>query len=204
MVRVVAGTFRSRRLVTPRSRGVRPTADRVKEALFQILGDRVAGAAVLDLYAGGGGLGIEALSRGAASCVFVERDPACRRAIRANVAALGLGGAARLVAGDAARAVRALAARGERFGLVLADPPYAKAAGARSEMRKVLCALDACDMYEPRALVVVEHAARDEAPAVLGRLRPVRERRYGDTVLSFFEAPGGPPPRPRAGGGPSE
>ncbi len=123
-MRIVAGEHRSRRLVAPPGRGVRPTSDRAREALFASLGRRVVGARALDLFAGSGALGLEALSRGAASCRFVERDAPALAAIRANVAALGEGERATVEKGEALRALRGLVAGGERFDLVLADPPY--------------------------------------------------------------------------------
>ena len=123
-MRIVAGEHRSRRLVVPAGRAVRPTSDRAREALYASLGRHVVGARVLDLFAGSGALGLEALSRGAASCLFVERDAAALDAIRANVAALGEGERATVRKGDALRVLRTLAEAGERFDLVLADPPY--------------------------------------------------------------------------------
>ncbi|MBM3680705.1 MAG: 16S rRNA (guanine(966)-N(2))-methyltransferase RsmD [Actinobacteria bacterium] len=122
-MRIVAGRHRSRRLAVPVGPDVRPTSDRAREAVFASLGD-VTGARVLDLFAGSGALGLEALSRGAASCVFVERDRTALAAIRANVAALGEEAAAAVRRGSATTALRALAEAGAAFDLVLLDPPY--------------------------------------------------------------------------------
>lgn len=119
-IRIVAGEFGSRRIAVPPGRDVRPTADRAREAVFAALG-AIDGATVLDAYAGSGALGLEALSRGAASCVFVERSPRALDVLRANVRTLGAEGRSRIVRGDA---VRALAAGGETFDLILLDPPY--------------------------------------------------------------------------------
>src|SRR4029079_10909257 len=120
-VRIIAGEFRGHPLVAPRGRATRPTSDRVREALFSILGD-VEGLDVLDLYAGSGSLGLEALSRGARHATFVETAHAATQAIRANVASLAVGDRAKVVAGDVKRALKDAKAT---FGLVFLDPPYA-------------------------------------------------------------------------------
>jgi 16S rRNA (guanine(966)-N(2))-methyltransferase RsmD len=126
-MRIVAGEHRSRRLVVPPGRDVRPTSDRAREAVFASLGARVVDARVLDLFAGSGALGLEALSRGAASCRFVERDTQALGAIRENVEALGEHARATVERGDAMRVLRRAAAAGERYDLILVDPPYADA-----------------------------------------------------------------------------
>ncbi|HVY44643.1 MAG TPA: 16S rRNA (guanine(966)-N(2))-methyltransferase RsmD, partial [Minicystis sp.] len=124
-MRVIAGALGGRRLVAPPGRATRPTSDRVREAVFSALGD-VEGAVVLDLFAGTGALGIEALSRGAAHATFVENARASLAALRENLAALGLGATSSVIAQPAARAVASLAgAPGPAFDLVLVDPPYA-------------------------------------------------------------------------------
>lgn len=189
MVRIIAGEFRSRRLVAPRAAAVRPTADRVKESLFGIITPRLDGARVLDLYAGTGNLGLEALSRGAAACCFVERAPSPCAAIRGNIAALGLEGRAELLRLDCVRALGLLARRGDRFSLVFADPPYAKKGERGSEFKKILLALDGCATLTSDALVAAEHCKFDEPPDGLTRLRLAEQRRYGDTVISIFAAP---------------
>ena len=122
-MRIVAGTFRSRRLVAPAGQGTRPTSDRAREALFAMLGD-IDGARVLDCFAGSGALGLEALSRGAATCAFVERDRAAVAALRANVAALDVADRCAVRAIDVRRALRADAAAGRQYDLFLIDPPY--------------------------------------------------------------------------------
>jgi 16S rRNA (guanine966-N2)-methyltransferase len=175
-VRVTGGRLRSRRLLRPPS-GVRPTSDRVREAIFDRLGD-VAGAAVLDLYAGIGSLGIEAASRGAERVVFVERDSRCRTVLQRNLAALGLDRGVRIAAGDAARVVRALGRRGERFDLVLVDPPYAS-----GEAGRALEAVVAAGILARGATVVLESGRRHPVPVPAG-LAPIDERRYGDTVVT--------------------
>jgi pantetheine-phosphate adenylyltransferase len=168
----------------PRGAAVRPTADRVREALFARLGD-LSDARVLDLFAGSGALGIEALSRGAQSAVFVERAAAAAAVLQENLRALAVTGQATLVRAEAAAAVRRLAAAGARFDLVLVDPPYA----ADETCERALRALATSGILAPRATVLVEASRRNPPPPIAG-LRAVDERRYGDTVLHRLEAEG--------------
>ena len=170
-MRVVAGTFKGRRLTAPRGTRTRPTADRVREALFSMLGD-VGGARVLDLYAGSGALGIEALSRGADSAVFVERDAQAVAAIERNLAAVGV--EANLVRQDV---VRFLARADGAFDLVFCDPPYDSAAGLAGPLAEHLPALCAED-----ARIVTESDKRN--PLILP-LPLVVERTYGDTRIAI-------------------
>jgi 16S rRNA (guanine966-N2)-methyltransferase len=172
-MRIVAGRWGSRRLEAPRGTITRPTSDRVREALFSVLGARVEGARVLDLYAGSGALGLEALSRGAAEATFVDSAPAAIRSIRANLAALG--GEAEVRRADVARFLRAASAEARHYDLVFLDPPYRLAERLGRELSKALPAVLA-----PDALVVSESDRR--APLSLDL--PVRdERRYGETLI---------------------
>ena len=174
-MRVIAGRLRSRRLrASPK--GVRPTADRVRESLFAALGD-VAGTRVLDLFAGTGALGIEALSRGASWAVFVEPARASLAVLRGNLSDLELGAASQVLPIDAQRALSRLAARDERFDLVLVDPPYD--AGLQAP---VLESLLRFGLVTPGGSVVVERAKRNALETAQGWMRE-RERTYGDTVL---------------------
>ncbi len=183
-MRVIGGSDRGRHLRAPRGLRTRPTADRTRVALFDILGPAVAGMRVLDLFAGTGAVGIEALSRGAARAVFVERDRDALRALRANLAALRLGREqARVVAGDAVAVLPVLEASEAPFDLVFLDPPYAGDLAARA-----LAALARGALLGPGARVVVQHSVRTPLPVPAG-LRPGREpRRFGDTTLTFLEA----------------
>jgi len=171
-VRVVAGRFGGRRLTAPGGRGTRPTSDRVREALFAILGD-VEGLRVLDLFAGSGALGIEALSRGAASAVFVERSARAAHAVRTNLAALGVD--APVVRADARAVLRDARARADAYDLVFLDPPYREAAAWGRELSTALEGVLA-----PGARVVSESDRR--APLDLA-LPLADERRYGDTLI---------------------
>jgi len=180
-VRVIAGTLGGRRLKAPRGTTTRPTSDRVKEALFALLGD-IAGARVLDLFAGAGGLGIEALSRGAARAVFIERDQRALRALRENVRALGLGAArAEVRAGDVLALLRTARGRAETYDLVFIDPPYSRASDLGRELSLLLAPL-----LEPEARIVVESDRR--APLQL-QAQLERERTYGDTSIMIHRQP---------------
>jgi 16S rRNA (guanine966-N2)-methyltransferase len=177
-MRVIAGRFGGRRLKAPRGRArTRPTSDRVREALFSMLGD-IRGSVGLDLFAGTGALGIEALSRGAERVVFVERDRAASQALRANLAALGLAApGAELRVGDALAALRAARGAGETYDLVFLDPPYGQARELESELSALLPALLA-----PGARVVVESDRR--IPVELP-MEVSQQRRYGDTTITI-------------------
>jgi 16S rRNA (guanine966-N2)-methyltransferase len=174
-MRVVAGTHRGRRLSAPPGRGIRPTADRVRESLFSILGT-LDGVRVLDLFAGSGALGIEALSRGAASAVFVDRDPRAVRAVRANLAGLGL--RAPVHRADAVTFLRrSAAAGGKAYDLVFVDPPYILAPRLGGPLTELLPAV-----VLPDARIVTESDSR--RPLLLG-LPLEDERRYGDTRVAL-------------------
>ena len=174
-MRVIAGRHGGRRLAAPPGAGTRPTADRVREALFSILGARVEGARVLDLYAGSGALGIEALSRGAAAATFVELAPAAVRVLRDNLAALGE--EAEVVRADALRWLRGASRGSRQYDLVLLDPPYRAAATLGPALGAALPAVLA-----DGALVVAESDRR--APLELG-IPVIDDRRYGDTRIRF-------------------
>lgn len=140
-------------------------------------------AAVLDLFAGAGGVGLEALSRGAAQATFVERDAAAVAALRRNLAALGLEGTARVLAQDALRAIERLQGEGRAFSIIFLDPPYETDLAARA-----LAALDAGGVAAPGAVVVAQHRSKQPLPAEFGALRAYRRRRFGETTLTFFRA----------------
>lgn len=179
-LRIVAGAARGRRLAVPRGRAVRPTPDRVREALFSILGERCLGARVADLCAGTGALGLEALSRGARSVLFVEQDRAVAEVLRENVARVGLEGAEVLVR-DAPAALAALARQGApAFDLVLADPPFAS--GLVPALAQAL--VDGA-LLAQGGLLVIEHPAGDALK--LPGLTQVDARCYGSVALEFLE-----------------
>ncbi len=184
MTRIVAGRAGGRRLKVP-PEGVRPTGDRAREGLFNSLGTLVDldGAAVLDLYAGSGALGLEALSRGAASVVLVESSPKVLPVLRANLAAVGLPGA-RVVAGSVPLVVARPAP--SAFDVVLADPPYATPV---TEVLTVLERLSRGGWLAPGALVVLERSSREEPFDWPTPLVGLRDRRYGEAVLRYGRFP---------------
>jgi 16S rRNA (guanine966-N2)-methyltransferase len=178
--RITAGASRGRALKTPPGRSTRPTTSLVREALFNIIGDSIRGARVLDLFAGAGTLGIEALSRGAASATFVERDRACANIVAENLAATGFAPQGDVVSADAMDWLRAHAGGLDSFNLILVDPPYRDGA----TLSAALEALERAPLRK-QALVVVEHHRAQPVPP-LPRLTQVRERDYGTTRLTFF------------------
>ncbi len=183
-MRIIAGRHRGRRLQAPAGSGTRPTADRVREAIFSMVGSRLGelhGVEALDLFAGSGALGLEALSRGARAVVFVDRDRACARVIEANLAALGEGAAGAVVCATVARALRDLAAAGRSFGLVLADPPYAEDPGEAARL------ISSGRVLAPGGLLVLEHRAEaDPLAGGGGGLTLLAGRRYGDSAVSLL------------------
>lgn len=183
-MRIVGGEFRGRPLATPRSQSIRPTTDRTREAVFNVLAHRfaqsLAGAQVLDLFAGTGALGLEALSRGAANCLFVEESAEGRGLIRTNVETFGLQGRTKVFRRDATRLGDAGTV--PRSGLVFADPPYGKGLGEAA-----LLSASRGGWLLPGALCVVEEsAAASFVPGDGFILR--EERHYGDTIVRFLEA----------------
>ncbi len=182
-MRVIAGTARGTRLAAPRGMATRPTADRVREALFNIIQSRydLEGATVLDLCAGTGGLGIEALSRGAATCCFVEKDREAQKCLRRNLETTRLTGRALLLEMDLFRALPWLAAQGRRFSLVFFDPPYA--AGLYGA---VLRELSSRELLEPEGVVIAESSTRTVLPEREGDLVRRDRRIYGDTALEWY------------------
>lgn len=177
-VRILAGRWKGRRLDVPR--GARPTSGRAREALFDVLQDSVVGIRVLDLFAGSGAIGLEALSRGAAEAVFVESD---LHALDVNLARLApREGEVRVLAKDARRAAADLARAGERFQLVFADPPYAR--GSSALPRSI------GDLVGPGGKLVLQLDS-DESPPEIRSLARVSRRAYARNVFWFFEPTGG-------------
>jgi 16S rRNA (guanine966-N2)-methyltransferase len=183
-MRITGGSLRSRRLVAPAGTATRPTTDRVREALFSMIATRmqIAGARVLDLYAGTGSLGIEALSRGAAEVVFVECERPAAAALRENLTTLSLGGQATLVVNKIDRTSSGHIGLGA-IDLVLVDPPYDDVPSGR--LAKALDRLFPELTFSTEALLVVEHASRNPPP-LIARWVLSDSRRHGDTTLSFY------------------
>jgi 16S rRNA (guanine966-N2)-methyltransferase len=174
-VRVIAGEWGGRRLHAPPGRATRPTTDRVREAWMSVIGPAIPGARVLDLFAGSGALGLEALSRGAARATFVDDSPRALRVLRENAAALGAGDRAEIVRADALRHVAGLPAGA--YGIAFADPPYGQGLAA--------ALLEAFAATPFAGLLCVEHGRAEALPELPG----ARTRGYGDTRLTFVPAP---------------
>jgi 16S rRNA (guanine(966)-N(2))-methyltransferase RsmD len=182
-MRVIAGALKGRRLVTPRGATTRPTADQVRIALMDTLAPRLDGARLLDLFAGAGGVGLEALSRGAAHVTFVEQDPRAVAALRENVDTLGVGPLARVRRADVLREIPALYRAGERFDLVFLDPPYD--AGL---VEQTLEALGGGGLLMAEAWVIAQHFTKRAPATEVGKLAAFRTRRFGETTLTFYRA----------------
>lgn len=185
IVRVIGGSLKGRTLFAPKGETLRPTADPVKECLFNILGAEIVGAKVLDLFAGTGSIGIEALSRGAQQVVFVEKHPAHLQALTRNLAACRLDAQVEVYGSDANKILRLLQKRAWRFEVIFLDPPYRQT----NMLHDVLNAILELELLADAGVVVVEHAQTFLPPAaVQGKLFRARSRRVGDTVLSFYGA----------------
>jgi 16S rRNA (guanine966-N2)-methyltransferase len=180
-VRVIAGVLGGRRLSAPRGHSTRPTSDRVREALFSMLGD-VQGAVVLDLYAGTGALGIEALSRGASRAVFVENARPALAALRSNLTSLHLTGVSRVLAQPIQKAIAVVREAGP-FDLVFLDPPYAALAAASPVFSRL------AELLSPAGRVILEHSSRAAAPDLPG-LAQSSTRTYGDTSITIYQQAG--------------
>jgi len=183
-MRVIAGAYGGRTLVAPAGTATRPTSDRVREALFSILGD-LEGCKVLDLYAGTGALGIEALSRGATHATFVERGAPALRALRQNLETLGVRDGIDILTIPVEKALTRLPWPPEAFDLVLIDPPYAEVRGAGLKRLTKAFNQGLASSVKAEGRVVLEHASADDGPEIAGITRG-ETRVYGDTALSFY------------------
>ena len=181
MLRVIAGAHKGRRLKTPTWDGLRPTSDRLRETLFNVVSPRIKGARVLDGYAGTGALGIEAISRGAASVTFVDEDRRAQALVDENLARCGIENGYAIIRASVARGIETLQAAGQVFDLVLLDPPY------DLDPARALSGVEA--IMAPDALLVLEHGRRQPVPAEAGRLRLGRDLKSGDSALAFYTCP---------------
>lgn len=194
-MRVIAGKYRSRKLQTLPGLALRPSSDRLRETLFNILAPEISDAVFLDLFAGSGAVGIEALSRGARHAIFVENHPAGVGLIRRNLGSLAIpihehisspskvfAGGAEILMRDALAAVERLDARGTRADLIFADPPYADVRVCDS----LLDLLGECSLLSRSGMVILEHSGKRELPALAGELERTRVVEQGDAALSFY------------------
>jgi 16S rRNA (guanine966-N2)-methyltransferase len=183
-MRVIGGRFRSRMLTAPRGTNTRPTSDRLRETIFNVIAPRIEGAKFVDLYAGSGAVGIEAISRGAEFCWFAEKAPAAVKAIRENLATLKVGDGFAVETRGASALLDELVKRDERVDLVFLDPPYEDAAEYERTL-KFLGGRGGAVLAED-ARVIAEHRSKDELAERYGRLERVRMLKQGDAALSFY------------------
>ena len=181
-MRVIAGTYGSRRLKGPGTLRLRPTSDRLRETLFNVLGPAVKDSLFVDLYSGTGAIGIEAASRGAREVILVESHKGTARLARENIEALGIGSSVQVIEDDALRGLEKLAGRRLLADFIFLDPPYKDS----DEHLKVLEYLDSGHLVAPYGVVIVEHRKKIELPGRLDRLERTRVLEQGDTALSFY------------------
>jgi len=185
-MRVIAGTYRSRILKTLKGLALRPTSDRLRETLFNVLGSAVAGSRFLDIYAGTGAVGIEALSRGATEVVFIENHGPAAKLIRRNLESLGAQAGAHVLPVDALRGLEQLASKQKvgdpPFNFFYLDPPYAKT----DDYARVLRFLGSSQLLAPNAVVIAEHHRKLTLPDVFGNVQRTRVLKQGDAILTFF------------------
>ncbi len=184
-MRIISGTSKGRRLATPKTRAIRPTSDRVKESIFNILGKEVKGKVVLDLFAGTGNLGIEALSRGAKKALFVENGRQALRLIQRNLSQCGMDGRFEILPKEATRSIGILKQRGEAFDLILMDPPYEKGL-----VQKTLTKLNSYKIHHEDSILIIQHDRRESIPTMFKEWTLIRQRRIGDTLISFLSPSG--------------
>lgn len=177
-MRISTGLYKGRRLEAPA--GIRPTQDNVRKAVFDILGD-ISSLSFLELFAGSGSVGFEALSRGARPVVFVDSQSACVRVLNRSIEALNARDACFVIGQDVSRAVQGLHRSGKKFDIVFLDPPY-----YADTAKNVLKTLEACDIVAPTGLVIVQHFRKDLLPLETALFIQFKQSRCGDTTLSFF------------------
>ena len=176
-MKIISGISKGAKLAMPK--GIRPTQNKVRKALFDILGD-ITGLSFLELFAGSGAIGFEALSKGIGELVFVEDKRDCVLAIEKNITALGAV-ACQLYQKDAQEAIKLFHKNNRRFQLIFLDPPY-----HQSQAKKTLLNLSTYDILAPNGFIIVQHFKKDDLPAQLGVLSLFRQSKYGDTLLSFY------------------
>jgi 16S rRNA (guanine(966)-N(2))-methyltransferase RsmD len=181
ILRVISGEAKGHKLKTVKGNTTRPTTDRVKESLFNIIAGFVGDAEVLDLFAGTGNLGIEALSRGANSAVFVDKSRECSNVILENLTHTRLLERSTIITSEVGLAISRLANEGKRFSLIFLDPPYNK-----NFVEKTLNYISKSDIILDNGLIVAEHDYIDSVPESIDHIKLLRSERYGDTVISFF------------------
>ena len=181
-MRIIGGDAKGRRIYSPKNSKTRPTSDGIKESLFNIL-QEVSGKSFLDLFAGCGNVGLEALSRGAAKVVFVEKNPVMVNAIKRNLLELGINNKYQILETEAAKGIKKLQRKGEKFDFLFADPPYEK-----GFIREIFQYLGEGEMISSDGVAIFQHSVREDIPGTLtGTFILTDQRRYGDTRISFFK-----------------
>lgn len=181
-MRVIAGELGGRKLVSPKGLSTRPTSDRVKEALFNILGSIVLNKEVLDLFAGSGALGIEALSRGAARSTFVDKSVDSIKVINQNIETFGLKEVCEVYNLEALGALKTFASKKMDFDLIFIDPPY-----SQGLISPVLNLIGNYNLIRKEGVIIVEHSKKDLLDEEYGNIERFKDRQYGDTMLSFYQ-----------------
>lgn len=185
-MKIIGGQFKGRNFYMPA--GIRPTQDIIRKAVFDILGQDITGLDFLELFSGSGAMGLEAFSRNAEKVTFVEKDQACVDVLMKNLQLLGLenyesaGSRIRLIQNDSFMSIKRLAQNKEKFDIVFADPPY-----DRDLAKKTLKTLEAYDILQPNALVIIQHEKREILPEQEGRFFLIRERKYGSSKLTVYQ-----------------
>lgn len=180
-MRIITGKARGLKLTTPKNMDVRPTSDRVKESLFNIIGTKIVGTHVLDLFAGTGNLGLEAWSRGAAKIVFIDESQASLQLVRSNIAKAKAEKETTVIKGNAVKEIADLAARGERFDFIFCDPPYNKGLPAQ-----IIEQVAKYDIVISGGYLIVEHSQHESLSELPLKLEIIRSEKYGETLISFL------------------
>ena len=180
-MRIIAGKFKGRKLVYPKIQNVRPTQDKVREAIFAAINDYVSGAKVLDLFAGSGSFGVEAISRGCESVTFIDIEPKSVAAIRKNVKSLEAEDISKIFRVDYEKALKKLHQNNSVFDIVFLDPPYYK-----DIPKKALLIMSQYAILSPNNIIIIEHYKKDNIPNKIGNIYLIKNKVYGDTVVSFY------------------
>lgn len=180
-MRIIGGRAKGRRILIPKVSGIRPTSDMLKEALFNIL-PSMKGRIFLDLFAGSGGVGLEALSRGAAKVVFIEVDPRCIEIIKRNLGVCGFDDGYEVISAPVAKGVKLLSKRKEQFNIIFADPPYEK-----GMVKEIFHLRGICNLTSKDGIMVIQHSLREEPGLDIDNIILADQRKYGDTVISLVK-----------------
>ena len=180
-MRIIGGEYRGRKIKSPPFDTVRPTKDRVREAVFSIIAEKVPGSSALDLFSGSGAYGLEALSRGAKECVFIEKDPKCADVLKENITLLRLGNSSEIMTMDVLESMKPLKDGDKKFDIIFSDPPY-----NYNINKKLLIMIYQYDILKPSGALVVEHSPKEEIPRAEGDISIYKQKTYGDTSISVF------------------